>query len=422
MKKILSLLLVLLLSASLFSGCLSTGKLLGGEDRPTEGPGDDGTAQATLPTFAEIPTGTQTATEAPNTQAPAPTERPGEPVSAEESSEAVRLLAEALEKARTLESLGFRLELEQRIDMAEEGQDFDLDMTLRAEGAHTAAPDATWLKGSVSVLGFEIPMESYLFREAGKQTEYSWDDNEKTFYRSETPLSAPEAQEEGPAPEPAAQSWTVTRAEGEYRLEALVKVPEAQPLLRAATSFLPGTGVLDEFSDLFDFEQEGAQDPEEAQILQEGQLLLCFRVDPETGYLTGFRLDMSPLMQAVVASEEETKNASVFVLLSLDYFDFDAVPAITAPESYKEHDWEDWDPEDGDEENDAAGIDWDEFDWDALGLDPEAVEDPDFDWNSVDWSSIDWEALGLDPDSARELEDFDWESIFESVPAAPTEG
>ena len=201
-----------------------------------------------------------------------------------------------------------------------------------------------------------------------------------------------------------------------------MKVPEAQPLLRAATSFLPGTGVLDEFSDLFDFEQEGAQDPEEAQILQEGQLLLCFRVDPETGYLTGFRLDMSPLMQAVVASEEETKNASVFVLLSLDYFDFDAVPAITAPESYKEHDWEDWDPEDGDEENDAAGIDWDEFDWDALGLDPEAVEDPDFDWNSVDWSSIDWEALGLDPDSARELEDFDWESIFESVPAAPTEG
>lgn len=332
MKKLIAILLVLLLTASLFAGCK-----------------DEKTLDTTAAPAAETAARYQSepaSTEAPATESPA-TETPAAAESTEpESSSApvpveadgVKLLKEAAEKMTALNSLGFRLEFLEEIT----SESISMGISLKADGAATTDPKATHLKGSMSVLGMEFPMEEYSFAKDNTLVRYEWDEEEQSFLRSESEPEEADPDETPAAPDYDALEISTAKDGSEYVLTVNAGPEQFAALFQVVGGFLNGSNSTDMLSSLSELTDAG--DEEE---LANMRFPLIFRIDEASGRMTCFTLDLDALFAALLAAhgEDATADGSVGGHLSLYYFDFDAVEPIVAPTEYKvqenPEDWED---------------------------------------------------------------------------------
>ena len=271
MKKLIAILLVLLLTASLFAGCQN-------EKSPATtaaplAPAESDTQHQSEPAGTEAPATDAPVTEAPVTEAPATTEAL-EPVDVD----GAQLLKVAAEKMKEVKSLRFKMEMSIEIIADQLGS---MEMIYSADGEHTADPNATHLKGNVSLFGFmESPIEEYTFVEDNKSISYEWDNDAQTFERSETELGEKEdEQQEAKEFDYSTLDAVTVKDGGEYVVTVNATMKQARVLMQLGAGVLSGSETT-EMLDADDSEDEDEKDV---------KLPMIFRIDEASGRITGFR-------------------------------------------------------------------------------------------------------------------------------------
>ncbi len=342
MKKLTAILLVLLLTASLFAGCQN-------EKTPdtTAAPAADSGAQYQ----SEAATTAAPVTDAPATEAPA-TEAPATEAPATEALEPVdvdgaQLLKDAAEKMKELKSLRFAVDLNEEIT----SEGFTIGVAIKTEGAHTAEPNATYQKGSMEMFGMEIPVEEYRFVQGDTLVTYSYDMERESFLRSESELEEEETDDE--ELDYSTLETSTAKDGSEYVVTVNSSYEQAGRLMKLGAGILAGSEATEMLPDFSDDEQS-------AELMGDMRFPVVFRIDEASGRITGFVLDLSALFDAMleVAGQDTEIDGQMKGKMEVRYSDFDSVEPIEAPTEFIEDEPTDWDEDfdfDWDEDEDESG-------------------------------------------------------------------
>ena len=247
-----------------------------------------------------------------------------------------QLLKVAAEKMKEVKSLRFKMEMSIEIIADQLGS---MEMIYSADGEHTADPNATHLKGNVSLFGFmESPIEEYTFVEDNKSISYEWDNDAQTFERSETELGEKEdEQQEAKEFDYSTLDAVTAKDGGEYVVTVNATMKQARVLMQLGAGVLSGSETT-EMLDADDSEDEDEKDV---------KLPMIFRIDEASGRITGFILDLDEMLAESVAEDGEDSEdvGEMHGKLALHYSDFDSVETIEPPAEYVEAEPDDWDEE-----------------------------------------------------------------------------
>ena len=332
MKKLTAILLILMLTAALFTGCMNA-KLPEPKTSADKEPAATKAAAATdkvpatdAPAETDKPAAPDSSADpAPSTDTPTDTHRP-----VHGNTDGATLLAEAGRKLAEAKSLRYHMEISEEIS----SEGIHMTFSVQNDGAYTAEPQASYSKGSISMFGMNIDVEEYTFVNGHTKTTYTWDTLRKVFQRSETEVDDDDAAE-APKLDYEAMDITTEKEGDAYIVTVNATYEQTAAFLRIATDFLKGSESSAMLPDL--------DEDEEAAALKEAKYPLVFRIDESTGRLIGFMLDLNELvastMDAVGADEElDDIDGEMSGKLELSYFDYDAVAPITAPAEYREGD------------------------------------------------------------------------------------
>ena len=338
MKKLTAILLVLLLTASLFAGCQN-------EKTPatTAAPA---TTEAKAPDTTAAPVTDAPATEAPATEAPdteAPATEALEPVDVD----GAQLLKDAAEKMKELKSLRFAVDLNEEIT----SEGFTIGVAIKTEGAHTAEPNATYQKGSIEMFSMEIPVEEYRFVQGDTLVTYSYDMERESFLRSESELEEEETDDE--ELDYSTLETSTAKDGSEYVVTVNSSYEQAGKLMKLGAGVLAGSEVTEMLPDFSD-------DEENSELMGDLRFPFVIRIDAASGRITGFVLDLSALFDAMleVAGQDTEIDGQMKGKMEVRYSDFDSVEPIEAPTEFIEEEPTDWDEDfdfDWDEDEDESG-------------------------------------------------------------------